>query len=55
MLRFCNKLRSDTTAEIEITERQQYCLNHVRAADARDGTSVEHVNAHDLIVKDLYQ
>jgi len=42
-------------AEIEITERQQYCLNHIRAADARKGTLVEYANAHDLNVKDLHQ
>ncbi len=24
-------------AEIEITERQQYCLDHIKAADARKG------------------
>ena len=42
-------------AEIEITERQQDCLNHIRAADARKGTLPEYANAHDLKVKDLYQ
>ena len=39
-------------AKIELTERQQYCLNHIRAAS---GTLVEYANAHDLKVKDLYQ
>ena len=24
-------------AEIEITERQQYCLNHIKVTDARKG------------------
>ena len=42
-------------AEIEITERQQDCLNHIRVADARKGTPVEYANAHDVKVKDLYQ
>ncbi len=42
-------------AKFELTERQQYCLNHVRAASATNGTPVEYANVHDLKVKDLYQ
>ncbi len=42
-------------AKIELTERQQYCLNHIPAASATNGTPVEYANAHDLKVKDLYQ
>ena len=42
-------------AKFEITKRQQYCLKHIRAADARKGTPVDYANAHDLNVKDLYQ
>ena len=37
-------------AKIELTERQQYCLNHIRAASATNGTAVEYANAHDLKV-----
>ncbi len=33
-------------AEIEITEHQHFCLNHIRAADGRKGTPVEYANAH---------
>ena len=39
----------------EITERQQYWLNHIKAADASEGTLVAYAAAHDLKVKDLYQ
>ncbi len=39
-------------AKIELTERQQYCLNHIRATN---GTTVEYAIAHDLKVKDLCQ
>ena len=42
-------------AKIELTGRQQYCLDHIRAASATNGTAVEYANAHDLKVKDLYQ
>ncbi len=38
-----------------ITERQQYWLDHIRAADAFDGTLVEYAKAEGLKVKDLYQ
>ena len=42
-------------AEIEITERQQHCLNRIRAADSRKRTPVEHINIHGLKFKDLCQ
>ena len=32
-------------AEIEITERQQCCLNHIRAADIRKSTLIKFTNA----------
>jgi len=37
------------------TERQQYWLNHIRAADASDGTLVDYAKGEGLKVKDLYQ
>ncbi len=37
------------------TDRQQYWLNHIKAADASQGTLVAYAAAHDLKVKDLYQ
>ncbi len=37
-----------------ITERQQYWLDHIRAADAFDGTLVEYAKAEGMKVKDLY-
>lgn len=39
----------------EITERQQLWLDHIKAADASDGSLVAYATAHDLKVKDLYQ
>lgn len=39
----------------EITERQQAWLDHIKAADASDGSLVAYAAAHDLKVKDLYQ
>lgn len=41
--------------ETIITERQQYWLDHVQAADAFNGTLVEYAKVEDLKVKDLYQ
>ena len=38
-----------------ITERQQYWLDHIRAADAFDGSLVEYAKAEGMKVKDLYQ
>lgn len=38
-----------------ITKRQQHWLNHIKAADASDGTLVAYAAAHKLKVKDLYQ
>ncbi len=38
-----------------ITERQQYWLDHVQAADAFNGTLVEYAKVEGLKVKDLYQ
>ncbi len=39
----------------ELTKRQRYWLNHIKAADASEGTLVAYAAAHDLKVKDLYQ
>lgn len=39
----------------QITERQQYWLEHIKAADASDGSLVAYAASHDLKVKDLYQ
>ena len=38
-----------------ITKRQRYWLNHIKAADASDGSLVEYAAVHKLKVKDLYQ
>jgi len=38
-----------------ITERQQYWLDHVEAADAFNRTLVEYAKVEGLKVKDLYQ
>lgn len=38
-----------------ITKRQRYWLNHIKAADASDGSLVAYAAAHQLKVKDLYQ
>ncbi len=38
-----------------ITERQQYWLDHVQAADTFNGTLVEYAKVEGLKVKDLYQ
>ncbi|MBA3562420.1 MAG: hypothetical protein H0W33_00120 [Gammaproteobacteria bacterium] len=42
-------------AKPELSERQQYWLEHITAADASDGTLVAYAAAHELNVKDLYQ
>jgi hypothetical protein len=42
-------------SETVITERQQYWLNHIRSADASEGTLVDYAKAQSLKVKDLYQ
>ncbi len=39
----------------DITERQQHWLDHVKAADAFNGTLVEYAKVEGLKVKDLYQ
>ena len=39
----------------ELTERQQYWLDYIRAADDFDGTLVEYAKAEGLKFKDLYQ
>ncbi len=39
----------------DITERQQYWLDHVQAAGAFNGTLVEYAKVEGLTVKDLYQ
>ena len=41
--------------EKAITDRQQYWLDHLRAAKAQSMTLVSHASANDLKVKDLYQ
>ena len=38
-----------------ITKRQRHWLNHIKAADASDGSLVEYSAAHKLNVTDLYQ
>ena len=38
-----------------LTERQQYWLGHIKAADASGGSCVEYATVHDLDVKHLYQ
>ncbi len=38
-----------------ITERQQYCLDHIKAADASNDSRVAYAAAHDLKVQHLYQ
>lgn len=38
-----------------ITDRQQYWLDHIRAADESEGSLVAYAAAHDLKVKHLYQ
>ena len=38
-----------------ITERQQYWLNHLKAAEEANITLTKYAEANDLKVKDLYQ
>lgn len=38
-----------------VTDRQQYWLNHLKSAEANDGTLVDYAKAHQLKPKDLYQ
>jgi len=38
-----------------ITERQQYWLDHLKAAQDSDSTLVQYAEANSLKVKDLYQ
>lgn len=42
-------------AESAVTKRQQYWLDHIKAADASDGTLVEYAKAQGMKVKVLYQ
>ena len=42
-------------AESAVTRRQQYWLDHIKAADASDGTLVEYAKAQGMKVKVLYQ
>ncbi len=44
-----------TRSHEPITERQQYWLDHILAADGFNGTLVEYARAEGLKVKDLYQ
>ena len=39
----------------QITERQQCCLDHIKAALDSDGTHSDYSRAHGLNVKELYQ
>lgn len=41
--------------EHTITERQQFWLDHIQAAEAFNGTLVEYAKVEGLKVKDLYQ
>ena len=41
--------------ETAITERQQYWLDHILAAESFNGTLVEYAGVEGLKVKDLYQ
>lgn len=38
-----------------INDRQQFWLNHLKSAEASDGTLVDYAKAHQLKPKDLYQ
>ena len=42
------------TDNAPLTERQQYWLNHIRACDAENKTSVQYARAHGINVKSLY-
>ncbi len=42
-------------SKTDTTERQQHWLDHVKAADAFNGTLVEYAEVEGLKVKDLYQ
>ncbi len=48
------RLRAGASNSLQ-TNNQQYCLNHIRAADASKDTPVEYANAHELKVEDLDQ
>lgn len=38
-----------------ITERQQFWLDHLRSAEAFDGSVADYARAHELTPKELYQ
>ena len=38
-----------------VTERQQFWLDHIKAAEAGGGTLVDYAAKHDLKVRDLYE
>ena len=42
-------------SETTMTERQQYWLDHVQAANVFDGSVADYARAHDLTPKELYQ
>lgn len=42
-------------SENAISEWQQYWLDHIKAADASEGTLINYAQAQGLTVKDLYQ
>jgi hypothetical protein len=41
-------------SDTPITERQQYWLDHIRAADAFDGSIADYARSEDLKPKELY-
>lgn len=40
--------------KVQLTERQQYWLKHIRACDAAGQTSIDYAKAHGINVKTLY-
>ena len=41
-------------SDTPITERQQYWLDHIRTADALDGSMADHARSEGLTPKELY-
>lgn len=44
-----------TQSKQAITERQQFWLDHIKAAEASGGTMVDYAAQHELKARDLYQ
>ncbi len=44
-----------TPQDLEITERQQFWLDHVKACEASGDTATQYAKIHDLPVTSLYQ